>query len=83
MNLKRNDGSTKLQVGEYIPQSGTDHWCVWKCPKCEKLAYIARRVHTVSYFGEITPNVKCPNAQCLHEDNYWLEGWIPEAKGNA
>lgn len=82
-NLKRNAGNTQLQTGEYLPAKAATHWCIWKCPACGTLANITKRWHSVTHFGEITPAVRCPNNQCYHEDSYWLDDWIPEAKGQA
>lgn len=82
MNLKRNSDG-KLESGEYLAKNDERIWCIWKCPKCGKLANISKRVHAVDLFGVITPEVKCPNEQCYHVDSYALEDWIPTAKGSA
>lgn len=82
-NLKRNDGSTKLQVGEYWPGTRAVYWYVWRCPKCERTANISKDVHTVLWDGTVEPAVKCPNAACYFQDEYFLEDWVPESKGEA
>ncbi len=83
--LKRRDevGPSLISGGDYIAQVKTENWGVFKCPKCAGVTSLSRKIHNVYYDGTVTPKVKCPHVTCDFSADIILEGWIPEAKGNA
>lgn len=84
MVLARSTAATRdLKPGEYLATPGDPaRHCVVRCPVCKQLTYVPRSFH-VSVWGEVTPEVACPNARCSFIRLLTLADWVPEAKGSA
>lgn len=88
--MKRRNALTdaELKPGEYRQlkkgQSyGDQAWGAWRCPQCNRLSSIGRKIHAVNYTGHITPLSNCPHPGCGFSEDVTLEDWIPEAQGSA
>lgn len=75
--------SKSINPGEYIVAPKGDTWSNFKCPACGNITALAKKHHDVYYDGSVKPNVHCPHKPCNFNGAVLLEGWIPEAKGNA
>lgn len=84
LERKQEVDALDLRPGQYQQPTvkNSDVWCVVGCPKCGTLCMVLRHMHSVNWVGDVSPGVTCPS-KCGLQASLYLEGWIPEAKGQA